>query len=120
MSHFAKLDANNIVVFVTAGRQEDDGNEAELCARTGDCYVQTSYNTRAGVHVLGGTPLRYNFAAVGDFYDSGWDAFVPPRPFPSWTLSTDTFQWSPPTPYPTDGVRYEWDEATQTWEPVDA
>jgi hypothetical protein len=71
MSHFAKLDANNIVTFVTVGRQEDDGKEAELTARTGDVYKQTSYNTSGGVHRLGGTPLRKNYAGIGYTYDAG-------------------------------------------------
>jgi hypothetical protein len=77
MSHFAKLDENNIVIFVTVGRQEDDGKEAELCERTGDVYKQTSYNTFAGVHALGGTPFRKNFAGIGYTYDETLDAFIP-------------------------------------------
>jgi hypothetical protein len=64
MSHFAKLDENNIVVFVTKGRTSSDGKEAELTARTGDVYKQTSYNTSGGVHRLGGTPLRKNYAGI--------------------------------------------------------
>ena len=83
MSHFAKLDENNIVVFVTVGRQEDDGREAELSARTGDVYKQTSYNTRGGVHYdpTTGQPsadqskaLRGNFAGIGFRYDETLDA----------------------------------------------
>lgn len=116
MSHFAKLDANNIVVFVTVGRQEDDGKEAELSARTGDRYIQTSYNTHAGVHLLGGTPLRKNFAAIGYTYDEARDAFIPPQPFPSWTLDEATLGWEAPVPYPTDdGGPYRWDEANGVW-----
>jgi hypothetical protein len=115
MSHFAKLDANNIVVFVTVGRQEDDGLEAELSARTGDRYVQTSYNTRGGVHLLGGTPLRKNFAGIGYIYDEQRDAFIPPQPFPSWLLDEDTCLWESPVPYPTDGQDYNWNEETQSW-----
>ena len=57
MAHFAKLDENNVVVIVVHGRQEDDGKEAEISARTGDTYKQTSYNTDGGQHSLGGTPL---------------------------------------------------------------
>lgn len=115
MSHFAKLDDNNIVVFVTRGRQEDDGKEAELSARTGDRYVQTSYNTHAGVHLLGGTPLRKNFAGIGYTYDEGRDAFIPPKPFESWLLNENTCLWDPPVPYPNDGAFYEWDEDEQKW-----
>ena len=118
MSHFAKLDENNVVIFVTVGRQEDDGKEAELCARTGDRYVQTSYNTRGGVHLLGGTPLRKNYAGLGYTYDEARDAFIPPKSFPSWSLNEDTCLWDPPVPYPTDGASYIWDEDNQTWEPT--
>jgi hypothetical protein len=75
MAHFAKLDANNIVTFVTVGRQEDDGQEAALTARTGDVYKQTSYNTSGGVHRLGGTPLRKNYAGIGYTYDC-WSGCV--------------------------------------------
>jgi hypothetical protein len=90
MSHFAKLDANNIVTFVTVGRQEDDGKEAELTARTGDVYKQTSYNTSGGVHRLGGTPLRKNYAGIGYTYDSERDAFIPHRNLTtSWLLNED-------------------------------
>jgi len=116
MSHFAKLDENNVVVFVTRGRQEDDGKEAELCARTGDRYVQTSYNTRGGAHLLGGTPLRKNYAAIGYTYDESRDAFIPPQPHPSWTLNEQTCLWEAPTPYPTDGGFYTWNELDQSWD----
>lgn len=118
MSHFAKLDAENIVVFVTKGRQEDDGKEAELSARTGDRYVQTSYNTRGGIHTLGGTPFRKNFAGIGYTYDETRDAFIPPKPFPSWSLNDDTCLWEPPVPQPTDGIT-RWNESKQEWVPVD-
>jgi hypothetical protein len=120
MSHFAKLDANNIVVFVTVGRQEDDGLEAELSARTGDRYVQTSYNTHGGVHLLGDTPLRKNYAGIGYTYDEQRDAFIPPQPYPSWVLNEDTCLWDAPVPYPTDGNTYTWNEETQQWEAVNA
>jgi hypothetical protein len=119
VSHFAKLDDDNYVIFVTVGRQEDDGQEAELCARTGDRYVQTSYNTYGGVHVLGGTPLRKNYAGIGYTYDADRDAFIPPQPYPSWLLDEDTCQWQPPTPYPDDDGMYTWDEDTLTWVDVE-
>jgi len=120
MAHFAKLDTNNVVVFVTVGREEDDGKENELIARTGDVYKQTSYNTRGGVHQLGGTPFRKNFAGVGYTYDPTRDAFIPPQPFPSWVLNETTCLWDAPTPYPTDGERYQWDEPTTSWVAIDA
>jgi hypothetical protein len=114
MSHFAKLDENNVVVFVTVGCQEDDGKEAELSARTGNVYKQTSYNTRGGVHLLGGTPFRKNFAGIGYAYDPQRDAFIPLKPYDSWVLDENTCLWQAPVPMPTDGL-YEWDEFNQSW-----
>ena len=125
MSHFAKLNQNNIVIFVTVGRQEDDGKEAELCERTGDTYKQTSFNTRAGVYYdpATGEPaadqskaFRKNFAGLGYFYDQTLDAFIPPKTFPSWVLDEETCQWEPPVPYPTDGLTYFWNEESVDWE----
>jgi len=118
LSHFAKLDENNIVVFVTVGRQEDDGKEADLCARTGDVYKQTSYNTHGGVHALGGTPLRKNYAGIGYTYDAGRDAFIPQRPYPSWVLDEFSCLWNAPVPYPTDGKRYSWNEENLAWDEI--
>jgi hypothetical protein len=124
MSHFAKLDENNIVTFVTVGRQEDDGKEQELCDRTGDVYRQTSYNTRGGVHYdpETGEPsadqskaLRKNYAGVGFTFDEERDAFIPPQPFPSWVLNEESCLWDAPVPYPTDGGLYSWDEAAGEW-----
>jgi hypothetical protein len=114
MSHFAKLDDNNIVTFVTVGRQEDDGKEHELFERTGDVYKQTSYNTRGGVHILGGTPLRKNYAGIGYTYDEDRDAFIPPKPYDSWVLDGDTCLWEAPVPMPEDGM-YAWDEEAGNW-----
>ncbi len=119
MAHFAKLDENNVVTFVTVGRQEDDGKEADLCARTGDVYKQTSYNTHGGVHALGGTPLRKNYAGIGYTYDAGRDAFIPPKPYASWVLNETTCLWDAPVAYPDDGKRYSWDEATTSWVEVE-
>jgi hypothetical protein len=119
VAHFAKLDENNIVTFVTVGRQEDDGKEADLCARTGDVYKQTSYNTHGGVHALGGTPLRKNYAGIGYTYDPVRDAFIPPKPYASWVLNEGTCLWDAPVAYPDDGKRYSWDEATTSWVEVE-
>jgi len=118
LAHFAKLDENNIVTFVTVGRQEDDGKEAELCARTGDVHKQTSYNTHGGVHALGGTPLRKNYAGIGYTYDAGRDAFIPQRPYPSWVLDEFSCLWNAPVPYPTDGKRYSWNEESLAWDEI--
>jgi hypothetical protein len=90
MTHFAKLDSNNLVIFVTVGRQEDDGKEDELSARTGEVYKQTSYNTVGGIHLQGGTPLRKNFAGIGFTYDYQRDAFIPPKPHHSQLMALPT------------------------------
>jgi hypothetical protein len=122
MSHFAKLDENNIVTFVTVGRQEDDGLEAELTARTGDVYKQTSYNTRGGVHYTNGEPsedqtkaLRFNYAGIGFTYDEERDAFISPKPFESWVLNEATCLWEAPVAYPEDGNAYTWNEESGAW-----
>jgi len=124
MAHFALLDENNIVTFVTVGRDEDDGKEAELSSRTGQTYKQTSYNTRGGIYYLPGTntpgpdqskAFRKNYAGIGYAYDATIDGFIPPKPFASWLLNTTTGLWEPPIPYPTDGKMYRWDEDTQSW-----
>ena len=115
MAHFAKLDENNIVVFVTVGRDEDNGKEDELTARTSDVYKQTSYNTHGGVHSNGGTPFRKNYAGIGYTYDSGRDAFIPPKPFNSWVLNESTCLWDAPVAMPTDDKFYRWDEETINW-----
>ena len=124
MSHFAKLDANNIVTFVTVGRQEDDGKEQELNDRTGDVYRQTSYNTRGGIHYNAETgevsedqskAFRKNYAGVGYTFDEVRDAFIPPKPFESWVLDENTCLWEAPVTYPADGDVYEWDESSIEW-----
>jgi hypothetical protein len=122
MSHFAKIE-NNIVTFVTVGRQEDDGRELELCERTGDVYRQTSYNTRGGVHYdQNGEPsadqskaLRKNYAGIGYMFDEERDAFIPPKPYESWVLNEDSCLWDSPVPYPSDGGMYAWDETASEW-----
>lgn len=123
MAHFAKLDENNVVVFVTVGRQEDDGKEAELSARTGDVYKQTSYNTRGGVHYdpVTGEPsedqskaLRKNYAGLGYVYDEGRDAFISPKPYDSWVLDEESCLWVAPVPKPESGA-YNWDEKSGAW-----
>ena len=79
---------------------------------------QTSYNTRGGVHILGGTPFRKNHAGKGWKYDETRDAFIPPKPYPSWSLNETTCLWDPPVDRPTDGQRYTWNETNQTWDLV--
>jgi len=105
MRYFAKLDENNLVTFVTAGREEDDGLEEELNARTGDVYRQT---------YIDGS-LRKNYAGLGHTYDADRDAFIPPTPYPSWVLDEATCLWVAPIDYPADGGQYVWDEETTDW-----
>ena len=125
MAHFAKLDQNNIVVFVTVGRDEDNGKEDQLTARTGDVYKQTSYNTRGGVYYDPTTnqpgtdqtkAFRKNYAGLGYTYDYDRDAFIPPKPFNSWVLNETSCLWEAPVPMPTDGKRYIWNEETVSWD----
>ena len=105
MTYFAKLDADNLVTFVTAGRQEDDGLEEELNARTGDVYRQT---------YIDGS-LRKNYAGLGHTYDADRDAFIPPQPYPSWVLDEATCLWEAPVARPDDGKMYTWDETITDW-----
>ena len=116
MSHFAKVE-NGVVTQVIVIEQD-----VLATGHWGDpaSWVQTSYNTQGGVHSQGGTPLRKNYAGVGYTYDSGRDAFIPPQPYPSWTMSEATCLWSAPTPMPTDDKRYSWDEPTLAWVEVSA
>ena len=112
MSHFAQIDENNIVTRVLVIEQDvvDTGLFGEPSS-----FVQTSYNTQGGVHKLGGTPLRKNYAGIGYTYDVSRDAFIPPKPFNSWVLNESTCLWDAPTPMPTDDKRYSWDEDTVSW-----
>jgi hypothetical protein len=113
MAHFAQIDSDDRVIQVIVAEQDfiDSGAVGDPAS-----WIQTSYNTRAGVHVLGGTPLRKNYAGIGYTYNRSLDAFVPPQPFASWTLDTATATWSAPVPYPTDGAAYYWSEDTQSWQ----
>jgi len=117
MSHFAQIDAQNIVTQVIVAEQDFIN-----LGVVGDpnSWIQTSYNTHGGVHVNGGTPLRKNYAGIGYTYDAGRDAFVPPKPFPSWNLDDNTCLWTAPVPRPQDGKMYSWDEDTQSWSEIAA
>lgn len=127
MAHFARI-KNGIVDFVTVGRDEDENREDEL-AHDGWIYKRTSYNTKGGVHYTDGIPsadqskaFRKNYAGLGYTYDASRDAFIPPKPFPSWTLDEQTCWWNPPIPMPDDASpskRYAWDEPTLSWVKVE-
>ena len=119
MEHWAELDENNIVTRVLVGSNEDpDEGYQWLIDNLGGTWVKTSYNTQGGVHSLGGTPLRKNYAGIGYSYDADRDAFIPPKPFNSWLLNEDTCLWDAPTPYPTDGKMYRWVEEDLNWQEV--
>jgi hypothetical protein len=115
MAHFAKLDDNNVVLAVHVVNNDVitvDGVESEQAGidflsdlHGHSSWKQTSYN---------GT-IRKNYAGIGYTYDVGRDAFIPPKPWASWTLNETTCQWEPPVAYPTDGKRYAWFEPNQEW-----
>ena len=115
MSHWAEIDQDNILIRVLVGGDPPDEACNWLVKNLGGRWVQTSYNTFGGVHELGGTPFRKNYAGVGYAYDEARDAFIPPKPFDSWVLNEETCWWEPPTPMPTDKKLYTWDEATLSW-----
>ena len=112
MSHFAEIDENNVVLRVIVAEQDFINT-----GLVGDPsrWIQTSYNTSGGEHRLGGTPLRKNYAGIGYTYDPIKDAFIPPQPYPSWSLNETTCWWSAPISMPADGKNYKWDEPTLSW-----
>jgi hypothetical protein len=123
MSHFAEINVENIVqrvivadqAFIDSGAVGDANN-----------WVQTSYNTKRGVHYTpdsntpdGGVALRKNYAGKGYIYDNTRDAFYLPQPYASWTLDDDTCQWNAPVAYPDDGKMYDWDEDNTEWKEIE-
>jgi len=120
MAHYAILDNTNTVTQVFVGRDETDlapgvTDWEQYYAPTGFTCKRTSYNTHGGVHLDGGTPFRKNYAGIGYSYDAARDAFIPPQPFPSWTLNESSCLWESPVPYPSDDKMYSWDEDSQAW-----
>lgn len=119
MAHFAKIGIDNVVLEVLVVNNVDtmtpQGEEREeigvefLQKLTGhSAWKQTSYNAN----------FRKNYAGIGFTYDSARDAFIPPKPFNSWTLNETTCNWEPPVAYPTDGEMYKWNEDVTNWELV--
>ena len=120
MAHFAKLNSSNEVVHVSVvdnwNITDGSGTEQEAI---GVAYLesvhgvdpdytwkQTSYNNN----------IRKNYAGIGYSYDAGRDAFIPPKPYPSWVLNETTCRWEAPIPMPVEeGKMYHWDEATTSW-----
>lgn len=118
MAHFAQLDANsvvlNVIVVDNNDCKDENGNESEqagidflkrLVPDPSFTWVQTSYNRN----------FRKNYAGIGFTYDSARDAFIPPKPFDSWSLNEETCLWDAPVPVPGFDKLYDWDEMTQTW-----
>lgn len=110
MGHFAKVVDGKVTQVIVA---EPDFFDTFVDSSPG-AWIQTSYNTQGGKHLLGGTPLRGNYAGIGHIYDAANDVFYAPQPYASWTLNNKTWLWEAPTPMPTDKP-YKWDEATLSW-----
>ena len=109
MSHFAQVNEQGIVEQVIVAEQDFIDTLPNPSS-----WVQTSYNTFAGQHPEG-RPMRKNYAGIGFTYDLVRDAFIPPQPYASWLLNENTCLWESPIPFPNDGNRYTWDEATTSW-----
>ena len=112
MAHYAIIEGGIVTNVIVAEQDFIDTQEGT--------WVQTSYNTHGGVHKLGGTPLRKNYAGIGYVYDSDRDAFYAPQPYPSWLLSSDTCRWGPPVAHPNNGKEYTWSEDTISWDEVES
>lgn len=112
MAHFARIDENNIVTEVIVAEQ--DVIDTGLFGHPSS-LIKTSYNTFAGYHTQGKSPLRFNYAGIGYVYRKDLDAFIAPRPYPSWTLNESTKEWNAPVAYPDTTEMLQWDEETQSW-----
>jgi hypothetical protein len=118
MSHFAQIDENNVVINIVVGDNDhSNGDEGyqDLVDNLGGVWIKTSYNTHANTHILGGTPLRKNYAVIGGTYDQERDAFIWPKPFESWSLNEETCTWVAPLERPNDDKVYLWNEELQEW-----
>ena len=120
MAHYAKV-KNGIVERVVVAEEDFYQTFPE---RFDGEWIQTSYNTRGGVYYIPHTAtpaedqskaLRKNYAGIGYTYDRVKDAFIPPKPFDSWSLNEESCIWEPPTPRPTDGQLWYWDEPALSW-----
>jgi hypothetical protein len=136
MAHFAKLGLNGKIIGVHAVNNSDllngDGEEDEQVGQQflerihgwpASMWIQTSYNTRGGVHKLGGTAFRGQYAGLGMTYDEANNIFIRKQPYASWTLNTTSAEWEAPTPMPSTQTagkfdQYRWNESTQAWDKV--
>ena len=127
MASFAKIGLNGKVIAVHSVvnevlhdsngiEREDIGVDFLTKLHGWAIWKQTSYNTRAGVHLSGGTPLRKNHASIGMIYDEDRDAFIPKKTYNSWILNEQTCLWEAPVAKPNDGKKYKWNETNLTWD----
>jgi hypothetical protein len=116
MSHFAKVTDGKVTQVIVAEKEFFD---TYVDSTPGE-WIQTSYNTQGGVHKLGGTPLRGNYAGIGYTYDRTNDVFYAPQPYASWILNNTSWTWEAPVAMPTDDKKYTWDEAVKNWVEVAA
>ena len=128
MASFAKIENNIVTTVVSVVNdvlKDSNGIEQEqlginflktLYNQPNAIWKQTSYNTNAGIHSLGGTPFRKNHAGIGYTYDENRDAFIPPKPYNSWILNESTCNWDAPVARPNDGNMYKWNEEILNWE----
>ena len=129
MSHFVEINNSNEVirgvVLEDKDTQDSDGNEDDsvgikyLIDAFGGTWLRTSYNMVKGIHQKGGTPFRKNYAGIGYTYDEVRDAFIPPKPFASWTLDEETCIWEAPVAQPEEVGPYNWNEDTQAWDEIE-
>jgi hypothetical protein len=122
MAHFAKVQDGIVTQVIVA---EPEFFNTFVDSSPGE-WIQTSYNTRGGVHydpntgeADGGVALRKNYAGIGFTYDKDRDSFIPPKPYASWTLDNASCLWEAPVPMPADGKAYRWNEETLSWEVLD-
>ena len=131
MAHFAKIGINSKVIAVhvvndsdckNSNNVEDESVGQQFLERLHgwptSMWIQTSYNTRAGVHKLGGTPLRGNYAGIGQIWDEDKQLFYSKQPYASWILNDSTARWEAPTPMPDDDKEYIWNESTKAWDEI--
>jgi hypothetical protein len=119
MTHFAELQNGTVQRVIVAEQDFIDSSAVGDASN----WVQTSYNTRGGIHYApnsndpdGGIALRKNYAGIGYTYDEGRDAFIPPKSYDSWILDEPTCTWEAPVPHPNDDNRYVWNEEAQAWD----
>ena len=130
MAYYAELDENNVVTRIRTGANEFAAKLEDIYQeRFGKVHKQSSFNTRGGVYYKPNTDepsedqskaFRKNHAGIGYTYDADRDAFIPPKPFPSWTLNETSCLWEAPVAMPTDGKMYSWDEDSGSWKEATA